>query len=62
MLNKQGIRFSGRRRSELKKTPGEIVRDHIIEVSKKAAEEAAYTAGNKTDSFVELAQKLDWNR
>lgn len=57
MLKKQNTKVSGRKKSELQNTPGEIVRDNIIKAGIKAAEEAGYAAGNKTDVLVELAQK-----
>lgn len=57
MLKKQSIKVSGRKKSELQNTPGEIVRDNIIKAGMKAAEEAGYAAGNKTDVLIELAQK-----
>ena len=49
MLKKHHIRISGRKKSELQNTPGEVVRDNIIK--------AGYAAGNKTEVLVELAQK-----
>ncbi len=57
MLKKQNIRVSGRKKSQLQNTPGEFVRDNIIKAGMKAAEEAGYAAGNKTEVLVELAQK-----
>ena len=57
MLKKHNIKISGRKKSELQNTPGEVVRDNIIKAGIKAAEEAGYAAGNKTDVMVELAQK-----
>ena len=55
MLKKQNIRASKREESELKITPGESVRDAIIQAGMKAAEEAGYAAGNKTEQFVKVA-------
>ena len=57
MLNKQSIKFSERTKSKLQDTPGEIIRDNIIKAGIKAAEEAGYATGNKTEILVELAQK-----
>ena len=57
MLSKRHIKISGRKKSELQNTPGEVVRDNIIKAGIKAAEEAGYAAGNKTEVLVELAQK-----
>ena len=62
MLKKTNIKFSQREKSELRdtkasKTVGEIVRDKMIEVGMKAIEESAYTAGNKTNRVLELAEK-----
>jgi len=51
--------FSRRRKtSNLKETPGERVRDLIIQAGIKTAEEAGYAAGNRTNQFVEIANKL----
>ena len=58
MLKKDNIKISGRKKSELQNTPGEVVRDSIIKAGIKAAEEAGYAAGNKTEVLVELAQKV----
>ena len=57
MLKRQNTQISGRKKSELQNTPGEVVRDNIIKAGMKAAEEAGYAAGNKTEVMVELAQK-----
>lgn len=57
MSNKSNIKISGRKKSELQNTPGENVRDSIIKAGIKAAEEAGYAAGNRTEIMVELAQK-----
>lgn len=57
MLNKQNVQISGRRKSEIKDSPGEVVRDYIIKAGLKTAHEAGYAAGNKTEVLVELAQK-----
>lgn len=57
MLKKQNIKIYGRKKSELQNSPGEVVRDNIIKAGIKAAEEAGYAPGNKTDIMVELAQK-----
>ena len=58
MLKNQGLQTSKRRTVELRNTLGESVRDSIIEAGIKAAKEAGYAAGNKTDTFVEVAQKI----
>lgn len=57
MLNKKNLKNSRRKKSELQNSPGEVVRDNIIKAGMKAAEEAGYAAGNKTEVLVELAQK-----
>jgi phage-related tail protein len=62
MLKKANIKFSQREKSELRnaevvKTAGEIVRDKMIEAGVKAVEESAYTAGNKTENILEIAEK-----
>jgi hypothetical protein len=64
MLKKTSLKFSQREKSELRnaeaaKTAGEIVRDRIIETGIKAVEESAYTAGNKTNKMLELAEKAE---
>lgn len=57
MLKKQIIKISKRKKSELQNTPGETVRDIIIKAGLKAAEEAGYAAGNKTEVMVAIAQE-----
>lgn len=56
MLKKQNIKISGLKESELQLTPGEAVRDIIIQAGVKTTTEADYLAGNKTDSIVEIAK------
>lgn len=41
----------------LRSTPGEIVRDTILDVGKKAAEESAYKIGNATDVTDQIVKK-----
>ena len=55
MLKHIKNRFPKRKKSELKVTPGENVRDSIIKAGIKAAEESGYAAGNTTEKLVELA-------
>lgn len=54
MLKKQNSQPSERKKSELQNSPGQVVRDNII----KAAEEAVYAAGNKTEALVKVAEKI----
>ena len=58
MLKNVKNRLRNRKKSELKVTPGEEVRDAIIRAGIKAAEESGYTAGNQTDKLVTLADKF----
>ena len=44
-----------RKKSQLKVTPGENVRDAIIQAGIKAAEESGYAAGNTTEKLVNIA-------
>ena len=55
MLKHIKNRLPKRKKSELKATPGENVRDMIIQAGIKAAEESDYAAGNTTEKLVELA-------
>jgi hypothetical protein len=55
-------RFAKRKKSELRGTPGETVRDAIIKAGMKAAEESGYAAGNMTEKFVEIATSIAWDR
>jgi len=55
MLNNK---ISERKKSELKLTPGENVRDALIKAGMKTAEEAAYAAGNNTDKIIKLSESL----
>ena len=57
MLKEQNIKISGRKKSELNNTPGEIVRDNIVKTGLKNIEEATYVAGNKKKIILETAQK-----
>jgi hypothetical protein len=58
MLKEINSRISERKKSELKLTPGENVRDAIIKAGIKAAEESAYAAGNNTDKLIKLSESL----
>ena len=58
MLKKIRNKISKRKKSELRVTPGENVRDAIIKAGIKAAEESGYAAGNKTDQLVTIAEKF----
>lgn len=53
-----------RKKSELRITPGEAVRDKMIEVGLKTAQESGYAAGNATEKFVKIAEiaggGFDW--
>ena len=51
-------RLRKHKKSELKVTPGESVRDGIIKAGLKAAEESGYAAGNPTEKFVEIATRI----
>ena len=51
-------RLDIRKKSELKVTPGENVRDAIIKAGIKAAEESGYAAGNSTEKIVEIATAI----
>lgn len=55
MLKHIKNRLPKRKKSELKVTPGENVRDAIIKAGIKAAEESGYAAGNQTEKLVEIA-------
>jgi hypothetical protein len=58
MLKEINNRISERKKSELKLTPGENIRDAIIKAGIKTAEESAYAAGNNTDKFIKLSESL----
>jgi len=58
MLKKRNNRLSERKKSELKVTLGENVRDAIIKAGLEAVEESAYVAGNKTDKIIKLAESV----
>jgi len=58
MLKKINNRISERKKSELKATPGENVRDAIIKAGIKAAEESAYAAGNNTEKLIKLSESV----
>lgn len=55
MLKKIQNQFRKQKKSELKGTPGENVRDAIIKAGLQAAQESGYAAGNPTEKFVNLA-------
>ena len=59
MLNKTSLKTFGRKKSKLDNTPGEIVRDHIIQASMKAAEKTGYVTGNQTDSLLKISEKTN---
>ena len=59
MLKKFNRQVSGRRKSELKGTPGEAARDAALNAGIKAAQESAYAIGNSTDKIMEAAEKLN---
>lgn len=52
MLKKLKNKFQSYRKSKLKITPGEVIRDSII----KSGLQAAYVAGNKTDDVNQIAR------
>ena len=43
--------------SDLKTSPGEIIRDEIIKAGIKAAQESGYAAGNTTEKLISIADK-----
>lgn len=51
-------RFRKVKKSNLKGTAGEEVRDAIIKAGIKAAEESGYAAGNQTEKLLALANKV----
>ena len=51
------LRKSKSKKSELYVTPGENVRDAIIQAGIKAAQESGYAAGNRTERLVDIASK-----
>jgi hypothetical protein len=58
MLKGINNKISGRKKSKLKLTPGENIRDTIIKAGIKTAEESAYVAGNNTDKLIKLSENL----
>jgi len=58
MLKKINSIISERKKSELKNTPGENVRDAIIKAGTKIAEESGYAADNKTYKLLELSENF----
>lgn len=60
MLQKIKKKFKKKNRnlSTLNLTPGETVRDALIQAGMKTAEEAGYAAGNTTDRLVSVASEL----
>jgi hypothetical protein len=55
MLKNIKNRFSKRKKLDLKLSPGEKIRDAMIEAGIKAAQESGYAAGNVTEQFVKIA-------
>ena len=51
------LRKDRNKKSELYGTPGENVRDAIIQAGLKAAQESGYAAGNTTERLVNIAAK-----
>jgi hypothetical protein len=58
MFKRINNKISGRKKSELKLTPGENVRDAIIKAGIRTAEESAYAAGNNTDKLFKFSENL----
>ena len=58
MIRRINNRISERKKSELRGTPGENVRDAIIRAGMKAAEESGYAAGNNTERLLKLSENL----
>jgi hypothetical protein len=58
MLKKIKNIISERKKSELRLTPGENVRDAIIKAGIKTTEESAYLTSNYTAKLIELAEKM----
>ena len=58
MLKKFTNKIYNRKKLELKVTPGEQVKDGIINAAVQAAQESAYVAGNNTDKIVKIADNL----
>jgi hypothetical protein len=58
MYKKINNRISERKRSKLKVTPGEHIRNAIIKAGIKTAEESAYAAGNNTDKLIKLSESV----
>lgn len=57
MLKKVQNQFRKQKKSQLKGTPGENVRDAIIKAGLQAAQESGYAAGNTTERLVNMAEK-----
>ena len=58
MLKERNNRISERKKSELKLTPGENIRDAIIKTGLKTIEESAYIADNNSDKILKVAESL----
>lgn len=58
MLKKIRNRISKINTSELKNSPGESVRDAMLNAGLKSVQESAYIAGNNTDKIASAAEKL----
>jgi hypothetical protein len=58
MLNEINNTISKRKKSELKLTPGEHIRDAIIKTGLKTIEESAYIADNNSDKILKVAESL----
>ena len=55
---KKCLRFKRNRKSALKSTAGEIVRDSILEIGIKTAQDSAYIAGNNTQRLADVAERV----
>lgn len=58
MLKNIKNRLGNRKKSELRGTPGESVRDAIIKAGIKTAENSGYAAGNLTEKLVDIATSI----
>ena len=58
MLKKIKNKLRRKNRSKLRVTPGENVRDAIIQAGLKTAQESGYAAGNTTERLVQIADNL----
>lgn len=58
MLYKINRKKFARKKSKLGITPGEQLRDALIQIGMKTAEESAYVAGNNTDKVIKLSENL----